>query len=315
MTGRPAFVGGVFYPAKKDELIVKINSFLNHTAAITPKNPRIIIVPHAGYDYSGQIAAWGYRQINPRTRKVWLLGVSHRSFFKGLSLWPDGSWQTPLGMVEVDIAAINRLTKSGLGLEKQDYHLGEHTLEVQLPFLQSVLSEFTIIPMLLSFPDPVLIADLAQVLCGTISRGDLLVISTDLCHYPPFEAAKIVDKKTIGSILTGDESHFNDMVMQAEARLIRSTAPNPGLSERGNRRRSVLTLNKPRALAQGASNGLIPGLETTCCGKAAVRVGLKMAEKWGLTAALIAYGNSGDLPGADKERVVGYAAIGFYDQT
>jgi AmmeMemoRadiSam system protein B len=268
-------MAGKFYSNDPETLSERIDQFLE-TAAFDDEaiqNPRILIVPHAGYMYSGQVAATGFAHINPVTRVI-LLGVSHHEYFSGATLYWGDLWRTPLGSVPVDKATVEKLEALPHFRENSRIHQSEHGLEVQLPFLQKVLDEFSIVPILLSQMSKEVIDDVAQTLFELMDEQTLLVVSTDLSHYPCQEDAERVDRQTILAILSGD-------IDELEATIDRQMGNN------------------------------IPNLGTCACGATAVKVAMRMAQLMGLEdARLLQYMNSGDVSGSSS-RVVGYAAIAF----
>lgn len=273
---RSPAVAGAFYPANKDNLINQINNFLSKAKKVKEeKTLRILIVPHAGYDYSGQVAAWGFKQIeNKEISKVIILGASHRAYFKEAAVYNQGSWQTPLGEVDVNEQLTNTLiNQSELIKENLGVHEQEHSLEVELPFLQQVLSDFRIVPILLGHSEEETLQALAEAIADNFDNKTFLVISSDLSHYPSYKTANKVDEETVDSILTGDVDKFAEKI-------------------EGN-------LDEP-------------GVDTCACGADAIKVGMLVAKKLDIDEIkLINYANSGDV-GGDKSRVVGYASIGFY---
>ena len=185
---RKAVYAGSFYPAEKKELSKKINLFLkNCEQAKTPqpKTLKALIVPHAGYDYSGLIAASAYSVLEKKkVKKLILLGPSHQNYFKDI-LGFGGKWETPLGKTNVSSAGLEIIL-----------HDSEHSLEVQLPFLQSTLKNFDFVPLIYCETEPQKIVELVEPL---ITKETVLVASSDLSHYLSYEKAKSVDEKTIKS--------------------------------------------------------------------------------------------------------------------
>ena len=274
MTRQPA-VAGAFYPADKTSLINKINSFLKKAEKTEEEGLRILIVPHAGYDYSGQTAAWGFKQLeNSQYSKIILLGSSHQAYFSGAAVYNKGFWQTPLGKVEIDEDLTNTLiNQSNLIKADLDSHNQEHSLEVELPFLQHLLKNFKIAPILIGQSNDQLLEDLSLAIADNFDDKTLLLISSDLSHYPDYETANRVDKETIEAILTGNVDNFSK---------------------------------------KAKDNLDQPGVDTCACGDKAIKTAMLTANKLNITnIKLLNYTNSGNT-GPDKSRVVGYAAIGFY---
>ena len=211
---RPAAVSGMFYPGDPDELSDQITGFIYEKSNETIRVPKAIIVPHAGIVYSGSIAASAYRsllQYRHVIRKVILLGPTHRVYLNGLALPTVDQFQTPLGDINLDTKTIQQLVKDFPQISFSDpAHAEEHSLEVQLPFLQEVLASFRLIPLAVGDATPGVIADVIDQLWG----GDecLIVISTDLSHFHPYREALKLDAITAQQIeafhgeLLGDNS-------------------------------------------------------------------------------------------------------------
>lgn len=207
---RPSAVAGTFYPEDPEELKKTIQGFLSKVAARKKqKNLKALILPHAGYIYSGQIAAYGYKAIKPDTfNKVILLGPSHHFAFKGLAAAPESFWETPLGKVKViGKDKFAKLKGEENIIESIEFHRPEHCLEVQLPFLQMTLNNFELFPLLIGEIDTNIAVD---ILMSIIDKKTLLIVSSDLSHYMPYSQAKIADKVTVDSILKNDIKQFNE---------------------------------------------------------------------------------------------------------
>jgi AmmeMemoRadiSam system protein B/AmmeMemoRadiSam system protein A len=275
---RPPAVAGQFYPADPEELKQQINQFLAKVPADQTAHPRLLIVPHAGYSFSGPVAAYAYKTLQGQTySRVILIGPSHSARFNGMAIFAEGSWETPLGSVPVDQVFAQKLIAADPQIfANTSHHQTEHSLEVQLPFLQTVLTNFQIVPILLGQVDQALLVKLAGALAQHLDSSSLVIISSDLSHYPSYDVAKKVDQETIKAILTGKLTQFNQTLQEQEK------------------------LN-------------YPNLFTLACGSEAIRVGLILAEKLNFSQIkLLHAANSGDVPPADHSQVVGYAAIGFY---
>lgn len=198
---RPPAVAGMFYPADPEQLVYAIQGFL--AEAHPPHlNPKALIVPHAGYVYSGAIAASAYATLTgnaTRIRRVVLLGPTHRVAVRGLALPDVDAFATPLGQIRLDAEAIHALAGFPQVTVNAEAHAGEHSLEVQLPFLQSVLDDFTLLPLAVGMATADEVAEILE----TLWDGDetLIVISSDLSHYLPYAIAQSTDKKTSADIL------------------------------------------------------------------------------------------------------------------
>jgi hypothetical protein len=188
---REPAVAGMFYPADSEELRRMIEGFL--AAAKPGSHPKAIIAPHAGYIYSGPIAASVYARINPESiSRVVLIGPSHRVPLRGLAASSATAWRTPLGDVPVerpDFVPVNDAA-----------HALEHSLEVQVPLLQTVLGDFTLIPLVAGDTSAGEVADALEKLWG--GPETLIVISSDLSHYESYEAARAMDSAAAKAITT-----------------------------------------------------------------------------------------------------------------
>ena len=201
---RPPAVAGSFYPGTPDSLREAIRQAFADAVitAIDAPVPKALVVPHAGYMYSGAIAASAYARIIPARstiRRVILLGPSHRVRVRGLAVPSVDAFETPLGIVPIDVDGRNAtLGFSGVRLDDRA-HADEHSLEVQLPFLQSVLDDFTLLPFAVG---DATIEEVAAVLRACWGGHEtLVVISTDLSHYHPYHHATRLDARTAAAIV------------------------------------------------------------------------------------------------------------------
>jgi len=198
---RPPAVAGSFYPADARILASDVRTMLD--AAQAPElTPKALIVPHAGYIYSGPVAAYAYAslaQIAARIRRVILLGPTHRVPVRGLALPGTDTFATPLGSVALDTEAMESIASLPQVSVSSQVHAFEHSLEVQLPFLQMVLNDFTLLPLAVGDASAEEVAEVLQKLWS----GDetLIVISSDLSHYLPYEVSRLVDNKTAQDII------------------------------------------------------------------------------------------------------------------
>lgn len=193
---RQPAVAGMFYPADPVELRSEIQTYLDQVA-VKDAPPKAMIVPHAGYMYSGPVAASAYANLAPvadRVRKVVLLGPAHRLPFAGMAAPTTDGFVTPLGVVPVDQDAIQQLLRFPQVISMDAAHEQEHSLEVHLPFLQTVLHDFSIIPLVVGDTRN---SDVAEVL-EQVWGGDetLIVISSDLSHYNTYRTAQMMDRET-----------------------------------------------------------------------------------------------------------------------
>jgi len=197
---RQPAVAGLFYPADPRELRIQIREFLTDAKRREPL-PKAIVAPHAGYIYSGPIAGSAYAQIVPlagRVRRVVLLGPAHRIAFCGLAYSSDCGLRTPLGDVEVDREALYALADLPQVRELDLPFNGEHCLEVQLPFLQTLLTAFKVVPLLVGEAEASAVAEVLERLWG--GEETLIVISSDLSHYLDYAPARTLDAETSAAI-------------------------------------------------------------------------------------------------------------------
>lgn len=200
-TARPAAVAGMFYPADPAELKAMVDGMLAEAATSEPP-PKAMIVPHAGYVYSGPVAATAYARLLNRThpiRRVVLLGPAHRVPFRGLAVPSVDYFQTPLGLVPLDRASIEALKQRPFVVESDAAHAQEHSLEVHLPFLQETLGEdFVLVPVVVGDARPEEVAEALELLWD--GPETLIVISSDLTHYLDYETARRIDRVTSEAI-------------------------------------------------------------------------------------------------------------------
>lgn len=276
---REPAVAGQFYPFKPEILQKELKTLF---AAAIPKqceHVRAIISPHAGYVFSGEVAASSFNQIDTGVHyeRVFLLASSHQARFEGASVYCEGDFLMPYGKEEVDCDFGMALVKEHPDLFSKDKypHRGEHSIEVQLPFLHYVLKKkYKIVPILLGTVHPMLCKRIAAVLKPWLNANNLFVISTDFSHYPDYEHAKSVDAITEQAILSNDPEHL------------------------------VATLKEN-------ANREIPQLFTSLCGWTSVLTLLYMtAHEENYQYHPIQYKNSGDAGiHGDLDRVVGYCSI------
>jgi AmmeMemoRadiSam system protein B len=185
-------VAGMFYPADADELRREVEGYLAEVPASTFKPPKAIIVPHAGYIYSGPIAASAYARLQDADiSKVVLLGPAHRVYLDGVAASSKEIWRTPLGDVPVE-------APEGLPVLDAAHH-DEHSLEVQLPFIQVTLGEFALIPLVVGNASTEEIASILEMLWG--GGETLIVVSSDLSHYENYKKAGKMDSAASQAIV------------------------------------------------------------------------------------------------------------------
>ncbi len=277
---RPPAVAGSFYPADPAELTRMIDGYLDQAVRLDPE-PSILIIPHAGYTFSGHVAARAFKQAIGRSyTSVIILGFNHeRAYsFDGAAIWPAGSWHTPLGDVPIDAELADRILKSSSVFKvDRSIHLREHSLEVQVPFIQRALPGIPIVPISIGRPT---LANAQRIADGLTSilhdQSQILVIgSTDLSHYPRYADAVRIDRSSITALTSLDPL--------------------------------ALEAYDEEAMSSG-----VPELHTTMCGKGPVLVSMLLARSIGAEQVnVIHYANSGDVPAGDRNQVVGYAAIEF----
>jgi MEMO1 family protein len=199
---RPAAVAGAFYPRQAARLASEVADYLAAASRAPTVPPKAIIAPHAGYVYSGPIAASIYARLAPlrgRIRRVVLAGPAHRVFVRGAAVPSAAAFASPLGHVPLDAAAIASLRELPFVEVSDHAHALEHSLEVHLPFLQMVLGDFTLVPVVVGDASPAEMARLYERVWG--GEETLIVVSSDLSHYLPYESAKAVDQDTARAIL------------------------------------------------------------------------------------------------------------------
>jgi len=200
---RPPAVAGSFYPGEPALLAAEVSTYLAAAAVANgARPPKAIIAPHAGYVYSGPIAASIYARLAPlrgHVRRVVLVGPAHRVFVRGAAVPAAHAFETPLGTIELDAEAIGALRALPFVEQSDRAHALEHSLEVHLPFLQSTLGEFRLVPVVVGDATP---DEAAQLLDAVWGGGEtLVVVSSDLSHYLPYEAARRRDRGTVDAIL------------------------------------------------------------------------------------------------------------------
>ena len=270
---RPAHVSGRFYPEDRAELLDLVQELLGRQPEPTiTQKPRMLIVPHAGYPYSGLIAANGFRHLKGHVYEgVVVVGFTHRMQFDGSSVDIREAYQTPLGEFPVhqEAAAVLQ-TYPGITHVEEAHASDEHSLEVELPFLQVVLGRTRLVPILMGSVKLEDAERLAEALAGLSRLGDyLFVFSTDLSHYHPYDEAMRIDERTVNAIL----------------------------------------FETPQAVDRLFAQGQIEA-----CGRGPIVTSLLLAAKLGYPKReLLYHANSGDTAG-NPTSVVGYAAVGMFDQ-
>lgn len=198
---RPPAVAGMFYPQDPQELQLAVSHYLNTSTIQAEAVPKAIIAPHAGYIYSGPIAGNAYKSIEAardKISKVILLGPAHRVPFLGIAASSADYFATPLGKIPIDKQIIEQLLNCGSISLLDQAHESEHSLEVQLPFLQQLLNNFSIVPLVVGNTDPQNISLLLELVWG--GPETLIVISSDLSHYLNYAECQTIDEQTASAI-------------------------------------------------------------------------------------------------------------------
>ena len=274
-------VAGSFYPSSASEIRSMLGAWLHPTEGSDA--PQAVIVPHAGYVFSGEVAASAFSRITAghNYKRIFLPGPSHRVGFTGASVDTLYEYaETPLGQIQIDVSTGEELIRDGKGafVCRRDAHDGEHCLEVQLPFLQMVFSEVPpVVPIVIGTQRLNILEEIAEVLEPYFNEENLFVISSDFSHYPSYDDARKSDLYLAETITSGGLEEFLNALMQID--------------------RMKYT-----------------GQDTAACGANAIAVLLSILDDLGrgrFEAEHVMYRNSGDSPYGDKDRVVGYNSIVF----
>ncbi len=279
---RPPAVAGTFYSASASTLAREVDHMLGQGSdAPLTGDLRGIVTPHAGFVYSGAVAATAIRRLRGRHYDtVILLGPSHYFRFDGVAVHGSGSFSTPLGTVPVDADCAADLINADVAIQdRPDIHAPEHDLEVQLPFLQKTLSDFAIVPVVMYDFSEQNCARLADALTRTMEgRNVLLLVTTDLAHYPRYEDAVASDTAMIGAIESFEPSEV-------------------------------------RARSDAYMERSIRNLQVTMCGLGPVVTGMEVASRIGSTGFdTLQYANSGDVATGGRAQVVGYVGGAFVSE-
>jgi AmmeMemoRadiSam system protein B len=271
-------VAGLFFPKDAEALNKEMDTYLEKATPQFEGRLRGLVVPHAGYQYSGPVAAFGYKLLKDRDlRTVILLAPTHYADFDGAALTEEDAFRTPLGMVRVSPRAAGLARTPPFAINPRAVvqtpgwaesspvrisgpatpHTWEHSEEVQVPFLQRVLKDFTLIPVVLGRVDE---AEVAKGLLGLLDNQTLVIASSDLSHYLPYETARQTDAATV---------------------------------------KAICDLNAAAVTPQRA------------CGHAPIATLIHLAKAKGWKTKLLDYRNSGDTSGDKTRGVVGYAAVAF----
>lgn len=274
---KPAVVSGRFYPEKASTLRKTIETFLADAVPVQVEIPLALVAPHAGYIYSGQIAADAYRQVAGRDIDlVLIMGANHTgAAMNTVAIYTGDGFETPLGVAWVAKDIVKEILDSSRDVTTSSAaHAGEHSVEVQVPFIQVLFPNAKIVPVVVGSHDVSLCTRFGETL-GRILKGKkaLIVASSDLSHYPAYDDAVSVDMETLRAIVSLDPAHLRKTVQSLEAKPTRD-------------------------------------LYTAACGLAPVMVAQAAAKALGAQGAkIISYANSGDVPIGERKRVVGYGAV------
>ena len=279
---RRSVVAGSWYSGDQDELSAVVDGYLSRAPdEIIEGRLVALIAPHAGYRYSGSVAAYAHKLLREEeVRTIVVLGPSHRHSFRGFSVYTKGGYETPLGVVPINTQLAQGFASTvDLLSHIPEAHRAEHSIEIQLPFLQRVLTTFDFVPIVVgpvcTYED---CAHLAEALVRVLrQRNDVVVIaSSDMSHYPAYDDAVKVDQEMLAAIETFDFQR----IVQTDSEI----------------------------MARGIQN-----LSCTFCGLKAVLIAMMTARGLGADAVkVLNYANSGDTPYGDRDKVVGYGAVAVY---
>ncbi len=225
---RPATVSGAFYPGRPSTLSATVREMLAQTPEQQMEGELLaLVVPHAGYQYSGPVAAYAYRALEGKQfERVIVIGTSHRYGFETASVYPGGTFEVPTGRFPVDAEFIEKLAaRGGLDFAPDEPHISEHCLEVQLPFLKEVLGEVKIVPILMGRMDLGYSELLGSALADAISEdGGLILASTDLSHYHNQRAANALDKVAVDGVLNMSGRNLGQAIEDGRCELCGASA-------------------------------------------------------------------------------------------
>ena len=276
-------VAGLFYPADTAELVSQLSiAFKNAIPKQTNNNVLAIISPHAGYIFSSKVASSAFNQIDPdkKYNHIFVIGSSHNARFEGASIYTSGDFITPLGHIPADKLGRELVAKNSVFTDKTSPHTDEHSLEVQLPFLQYLIHhKFSIVPILLGTRSPEVCREIAVALKPYFNDRNLFIISSDFSHYPEYNLATEVDAYMADAVISNDPQKLIEAVEDMETRK---------------------TLN----------------LFTGMCGWTSVLTLMYLSsETPDMTIRKVDYQNSGDVEQGDRSKVVGYVALSFEKQS
>jgi AmmeMemoRadiSam system protein B/AmmeMemoRadiSam system protein A len=276
---RQAAVAGQFYPGSRARLEEEVDTLLADVGTDAPC-PKVLVAPHAGYVYSGPVAAQAYARLRNgahRIARVLLLGPAHRVGFRGIAVSTADRYRTPLGEVALDADATSRIRDLPGVHTRDDAHALEHSLEVHLPFLQRCLGEFSLVPLVVGDAPPDQVARVIEALWG--GPETLVVISTDLSHFLSYDAARATDAETcrhieaLDATISGEQAcgcrPLNGLlrVLGARQLQIETVAMQNSGDTAGSRERVVgygaWVVNEPARTAPGTGSGSVPAATET----------------------------------------------------
>jgi len=285
---RPMAVAGQFYPGSKSELQQMLTDFFQRAVLNQPVNldSRVVglMVPHAGYVYSGQCAAYAYKFLSgQKFDYIFLIGNSHHYYFSPAAIYDGDYWETPLGEVKVARAVVKQIVQnlSSLVTINNSVHLPEHSLEVQIPFLQQTRKDFQIVCLLLS--SGISRTDIDKIALGlkkviqeiSATKNVLLIASSDMSHYPARLVAEMVDAETLKAI----ENPEPEEIFRTDEKIMKRNLPN---------------------------------LVCTLCGRESVYLVKKLLTDLGRREVLVLHYDNSATSSGDSSRVVGYGAVAFF---
>jgi AmmeMemoRadiSam system protein B/AmmeMemoRadiSam system protein A len=276
---RSAVVAGKFYPEDTGRLSAVIDTLMQQATAPEMESPVALVVPHAGYVYSGQICADAFKLASRFSfDRIILLGTNHTDpDFQGISVFEAGEFETPLGRIPVDEDMAGKLLSTGKPVTaNRRVHSREHSTEVVLPFIQKVFPKAKIIPIIIGGSDIDMCRKFGGMLAEAIrGKNALIIASSDLCHYPDYSDGVEADRGILNAMMQLDPATLTAEVRRQEGRHV-------------------------------------PNLATTACGLGPILTAMAAARSLGADCGrVISRANSGDTTLGDRSRVVGYAAVSF----
>lgn len=245
---REPAVAGMFYPASALKLKEQINNFLEE-AVLDQKYADVagIVSPHAGYLYSGRTAAFGFNSLQKKDYKtVIILSPSHREYFRGISIYDGEAYRTPLGDVPINNEMVERITDGSKIIFKGiQGHRGEHAVEVQIPFLQVIMKNFSIVPIVIGDQNRSFVYELGDKLAQVADENTLIVASSDLSHFYPRSAADKLD-----SIVEKDIADNDYEKLQSDLETGKCEACGGGAIVAMMRMANLINKNKSRVLSR-----------------------------------------------------------------